>query len=90
MTKSFYSGTGFFKTYEFFMLLRAIIVVQNLTFQGVFPKFSSDKMTWSNMFFLMLDPSEVIKTLAFQAQVFNTELWVQQMLMHRKNIVWSL
>ena len=42
------------------------------------------------MFFLMLDPSEVIKILAFQAQVFNTELWVQQMLMHRKNIVWSL
>ena len=45
---SFGSETGFFKTYESFMLLRAIIVIQKWAFRSVFPKFSSDNMTLCN------------------------------------------
>ena len=35
---------------------------------------------------LMLDPSEVVKTLAFEARVSTQTLGVQQMLMHRRNV----
>ena len=66
-----------FKTYEYFMLLRAIIVIQKWTFRSVFPKFSSEKMTlcinndqtWFSDTLTSARPLGGVKTLTFQSRV---------------------
>ena len=72
--------------HESFMLLRAIKVVQNESFEALF-QFSSDKMilcynndqTWFSDTLISARSLRVVKGLGF-----NTTLGVQQMLMHRK------
>ena len=76
------SGTGIFKGFESFMLLRSIIVIQKWDFWSVSPKLSSDKMTWCNN----NDKNWFSDTLtcARPLVVGKSTLGVQQMLMHRK------